>query len=150
MYPRVAVGDHNITNVGDGEENFKVTSWVSHPNYNARTTDYDYAIMTLEKEIQFSHSAMPVCLPTKTLNGGENAIVTGWGTTEYASGAFPHVLMEASVTVLTSSDCKGEDTLYSSSDITDRMLCAAEDSTDACQGDSGGPLITMEVTFPSL
>ena len=146
MYPRIAVGDHNVNIVEDGEENFRVKSWVSHPEYNVRTTDYDYAIITLEEEIQFSDSAWPVCLPTKELSGGEEATVTGWGTTQYGTGKFPDVLQEATVTVLTPSQCT-DDTLYIPSDITERMLCAAEDSKDACQGDSGGPLITAEVTF---
>lgn len=140
---RVAVGDHDISVTGDGEENFTVQSWVSHPRYNVRTTDYDYAIITLNKPINFSNSAMPICLPTRPLAGGEEAIVTGWGTTEYATNKYPDVLLEATVTVQTSRQCT-TGTVYSSSSITSRMLCAAQTNKDACQGDSGGPLIAME------
>ena len=148
LYPRVAVGDHNI-NIQDGEEDFSVESWVSHPQYDPRTTDYDYAIITLTTPIVFSDSAMPVCLPTQELGGGEEAIVTGWGTTEYGGQISPDVLQEATVTVLTNTACRGGDTLYVPSDITSRMVCAAQTNKDACQGDSGGPLITLEVTFLS-
>ena len=148
MYPRVAVGDHDISVEGDGEENFHVQSWVSHPQYNLATTDYDYAIITLSKPIQFSDSAMPICLPSRPLTGGEEAIVTGWGTTEYSTSKYPDVLQEASVTVLTHTQCT-TNTYYAPHKVTRRMLCAAETDKDACQGDSGGPLITMEVTFLS-
>ena len=149
LCPRVVVGDHDLYIKGDGEKNFLVESWVSHPQYNPRNTDYDYAIITLQKPIEFSFSALPVCLPGTELKGGEEAIVTGWGTTEYGSSQFPRFLQEASVTVLTSENCTAGDKLYSNSDITSRMLCASEPGKDACQGDSGGPLITMEVTLPS-
>ena len=143
------MGDHDLYIKGDGEKYFSVKSWVSHPQYDPRTTDYDYAIITLNNPIDFSVSAMPICLPKQKLRGGEEAIVTGWGTTEYGSGKYPRYLQEARVTVLTTEDCTREDKLYSSSDITSRMLCAAQDSNDVCQGDSGGPLIAMEVTFLS-
>ena len=149
IYPRVVVGDHDLYIKGDGEKNYLVESWVSHPQYNPRTTDYDYAIITLQKPIEFSFSALPVCLPSTELAGGEEAIVTGWGTPEYGSSHYPRILQEASVTVLNSEDCTGDDKLYSNSDITSRMVCASEPGKDACQGDSGGPLITMEVGCPS-
>ena len=144
------MGDHDLYIKGDGEKYFSVKSWVSHPKYNARTTDYDYSIITLKNPIDFSVSAMPICLPKKELAGGEAAIVTGWGTTEYGSGATPRYLQEARVTVLTARDCTAGDKLYTSSDITSRMLCAAEPGKDACQGDSGGPLIALEVKLPLL
>ena len=139
------MGDHDLYIKGDGEKYFSVSSWVSHPKYNARTTDYDYSIITLKNPIDFSVSAMPICLPKNKLEGGEDAIVTGWGTTEYGAGKTPRYLQEARVTVLTARDCTAGDKLYTSSDITSRMLCAAEPGKDACQGDSGGPLIALEV-----
>ena len=152
MCPRVVVGDHDLYISGDGEKSFLVESWVSHPQYNPRNTDYDYSIITLKYPIDFSMSlsAMPVCLPKNDLMGGEEAIVTGWGTTEFGSGKFPRLLQEARVTVLTTPDCTAADKLYSSSDITSRMLCAAEPRKDACQGDSGGPLITIEADHYSV
>ena len=72
MYPRIAVGDHDISVEGDGEENFHVQSWVSHPQYNLATTDYDYAIITLSKPIQFSDSAMYICEVAEAQNRKSN------------------------------------------------------------------------------
>merc|ERR1712098_1021476 len=98
----------------------------NHPNYNDRTVDYDYAILTLCESVSFTTDISPACLPSSSSNNYDNreSVVSGWGTLS-TGGSTPD---------------------YSSSDIADRMLCAGAGGKDACQGDSGGPLVTKEST----
>ena len=105
---------------------------------------------------------MPVCLPDSATDyDAVTSVVTGWGTTS-SGGSQPIVLHEVEVTTRshhvpaildsqkkmsvfrTNAACT-TGTLYSPSQITDNMICAAATGKDSCQGDSGGPLITLEV-----
>jgi hypothetical protein len=42
-------------------------TFVSHPSYNSNTNENDFAIITLQTDVAFSTSIIPVCLP---LSGG--------------------------------------------------------------------------------
>lgn len=141
----VLIGEHNY-NQADGERRMQVCSKKEHPNYDGSTVDYDYAILTLCDEIEFTEDASPVCLPTisgqaSSFNEGKASVVSGWGTLQSGGSQSP-VLQEATVTTMSNSQCTASDTQYSSSEITNRMLCAAASGKDSCQGDSGGPLTT--------
>ena len=48
------------------------------------------------------------------------------------------------MTTMTLSECRGSGTQYTSSDVTPRMICAADTGKDSCQGDSGGPMIVHD------
>jgi len=140
---KVVVGEHDYTDANDGQESITPSSWTSHPDYNSGTTDYDFAIIKLSSELSFSNKVMPACLPDSSTNyDAVSAVVSGWGTTS-SGGTQPNVLHEAEVTTRTNTECT-TNTLYSTSDITSQMICAAGSGKDSCQGDSGGPLITLE------
>ena len=65
------------------------------------------------------------------------AVVSGWWT--LIDGVnIPNVLHEVSIHTMSNSDCTGTSTYYSTSQITARMLCAAEPGQDVCTGDAGG------------
>ena len=49
---------------------------------------------------------------------------------------------------MTNGQC--HNTLYSSSDISSNMMCAARAGKDSCQGDSGGPLVTSKGSYYSV
>jgi len=142
----VVLGEHNLS-VNDGEKKVRVCSTKNHPNYNDRTVDYDYAILTLCESVSFTTDISPACLPSSSSNNYDNreSVVSGWGTLS-TGGSTPNVLHEVTVNTMSNSQCRGSSTDYSSSDITDRMLCAGAGGKDACQGDSGGPLVTKEST----
>jgi secreted trypsin-like serine protease len=139
----VLVGEHNTT-MPDGEYKIGVRKIIQHPDYNGATTDNDYSMLILKKDVRWSESAKPVCLPRKSPPSYENikSTVTGWGTLNYG-GELSDTLQEVEVTTMTNSACSSG-TLYDPSWITDNMICAADDGKDACQGDSGGPLIAKE------
>jgi len=140
----VLVGEHDITR-GDGEQRVKPSSWTSHPSYNSNTQDNDFAIVQLSSPVTFSNTVSPVCLPSSSSNNydGQKATATGWGTLS-SGGSQPSVLQEVDVTVLSNQDCRSGATSYSSSQISDNMLCAGDSGKDSCQGDSGGPLVSQK------
>ena len=117
-----------------------------HPNYNSGTLNNDFSVLKLKTSVDYCSypHIRPVCLPTDTSIKyvGDMATVTGWGTTS-SGGSLSNKLREVEVKVLSNHQCRSDYT-YSSSDITNQMLCAAVagGGKDSCQGDSGGPLVT--------
>merc|ERR1712042_26714 len=140
----VVLGEHDLTK-SDGEKKVRVCGTTNNPNYNTRNIDYDFSILTLCEDVQFSTDISPACLPTTSTTNYDNkqAVVSGWGTLS-TGGTTPSVLHEATVKTMSNSQCTSSSTSYSRWDITDRMICASAPGKDACQGDSGGPLVTRE------
>ena len=84
---------------------------LNHPDYNERTTNYDFALLKLRTPVDFCAKAhiRPVCLPTDASQtyAGSVATVTGWGTTT-SGGNLSSTLQEVEVVVLTNYNCKGD------------------------------------------
>jgi len=147
----VYLGEHNRKENTEADEiQVNVAEMIRHGQYDAGTTDYDFALLKLTDKIDFvTHPHIrPICLPAPGSNNNYNdyvAVVTGWGVTE--DGTTSDYLREVDVTVMTNSECN---TAYTSTgySITQQMICAAEANNlggkDACGGDSGGPMITKE------
>ena len=105
---QVVVGDHDLTD--DQGDFYKVSSILKHPDYNdTLPVDYDIAILTLTKQITFSPTVAPICLPASVQAdfAGEGATVTGWGSTlAYGiSASFPTTLQEVDMKVMENSQC---------------------------------------------
>jgi len=147
---QVLLGDHK-TNQNDHVV-FNVAAIQDHPDYNSQTTDYDFSMLQLSTAVDFDTHAdiRPVCLPPAAFSGDYaevTATVTGWGTTS-SGGSQSTTLKEVDVGVITNQQC-GNNYGYSSSWITDSMLCAVVPGggKDACQGDSGGPLVANQQNY---
>merc|ERR1711976_801628 len=135
----VLVGEHRID---DGQfTRIGLSAINDHPNYNDRSLNNDYSILTLAEPVTFSDKVRPACLPSNAAEEyiGRTATVSGWGTLT-SGGNQPAVLNEVDVTVQSNDQCKQA---YGSG-ITNHMICAADAGKDSCQGDSGGPLVTKE------
>merc|ERR1711976_486988 len=134
----VLVGEHRID---DGEfTRIGLSAINDHPNYNDRSLNNDYSILTLDTPVTISPAVRPACLPSSDSDyTGKIATVSGWGSLT-SGGNQPAVLNEVDVTVQSNSDCKNA---YGGG-ITNNMICAADAGKDSCQGDSGGPLVTEE------
>jgi len=117
-----------------GVEKFAVDKVISHPEYNKKPQDYDYALVHIAGESKYT----PIALNKTVISGTPDLITAGWGYTE-ENGEIPNILRKVTVPLVTSKACSAA---YPGS-ITDRMLCAglAAGGKDSCQGDSGGPLI---------
>jgi len=142
---RVKVGDHNRMEA-DGEIVFEVSSYKAHESYRYPSLDYDFAILTLSRDIEFSKEVSPVCLPDSNgLDEHSQTIVSGWGRT-YGGGRASDNLLDITVTTMTNEVCKLniKENGYTPSELTDRMLCGAAPGVSGCQGDSGGPWVTRD------
>ena len=129
----VHVGEHDVT-IADGEQKIRPSSFISHPQYNSGTYDNDFAIITLSREVTFSRTIMPVCLPTPGSNyDSQEATVTGWGTFASGSNEVPKTLNEVDVDTISNTACT-TNTLYRPGTITNNMLCARRSGKDSCQG----------------
>ena len=144
---QVVLGEHDISVTTETVTvRSAVLEIISHPDYNLLSSDLDFALLRLANPINFEavSNIRPICLPADASQtyAGNSATITGWGTLEFL-GSFPTKLQEVNVTVLTNEDCR-TDTAYSSSDITDNMVCAGDTvngGKDSCQGDSGLTMI---------
>jgi len=122
----------------------RVVQQIAHPSYDKSTTGYDFALLRLESPMQMNSCVGLVCLPEqgRDVAPGTTCWITGWGRTR-SGGSAARLLQEVQVDTMSNAQCRA--TNYSSSVITDSMLCAqgrnSQGITDACQGDSGGPLV---------
>ena len=136
------LGDHDYLITTETDHIDKdIATIINHPNYNDDTFDFDFALLKLDSEVDFSlHPTIrPICLPSdaKDSHTGQAAITTGWGRTQFG-GSSSNVLLEVDVSVLSNMACKA-DYGYDPEEISDQMICANKDGggKDACQGDSG-------------
>ena len=102
----MVAGDHDLTD--DQGDFYKVSSILKHPDYNGTLpVDYDFAILTLAKTITFSLTVAPICLPASVQAdfAGEEATVTGWGSTLAYGGSLPTTLQQVDMQVMENSLC---------------------------------------------
>ncbi len=108
------------------------------------TYDNDISVLTLAEEVEFSNTVIPACLPDPNYHDyiGELLTVSGWGHLA-DGGQASDTLQAVLVPYIENSVCSGDKTEYSSSEITENMMCAGNithGSIDSCQGDSGGKI----------
>merc|ERR1712183_1203948 len=117
-------------------------SFQCHPSYSTRNNDYDYAILTLDSEIQEDSDIGYIQVASKDYAAGTSAQITGWGLTNAANNAVPTQLQGATTVLVSMDDCART---WGSRNLSDRMQCAGGQGINSgCMGDSGGPLAVQE------
>lgn len=112
-----------------------------HPQFNFDEAVYDFAMLKLEKPLQFSQFIRPIALPIKNSDILEGSLtVTGWGRiSEY--GQLSEKLLRVSLNLVDRKTCQAKFD-PSVQKITEMHICAlGTPGKDACSGDSGGPLV---------
>ncbi|KAF5287638.1 hypothetical protein FQA39_LY15841 [Lamprigera yunnana] len=118
----------------------RVKSLHPHPNYKTDSSDYDVAVLLLEKSYTLSASIQTIPIISKGVEVPTNAMgaATGWGQL-YFEGPFPEVLQVVWVPKISQANCVK---FYPEENVTQRMECYGykEGNKDVCYGDSGGPI----------
>ncbi|XP_053735135.1 coagulation factor IXa [Synchiropus splendidus] len=139
----VRVGEYDIHEKEDTEQDHEVQKTFFHPSYNTSISVYnhDIALLYLATPISFSSVVRPICLGPKEfierlVKFASPATVSGWGRTRHL-GNLAESLQKVEVPFTHRAECKRS----SSSRVTRYMFCAGyyDEEKDACQGDSGGP-----------
>uniref|UniRef100_A0A1I8PAU9 Peptidase S1 domain-containing protein n=1 Tax=Stomoxys calcitrans TaxID=35570 RepID=A0A1I8PAU9_STOCA len=147
----VRVGDHNIDTAKDCNEYvcidppqyLGIEKVIAHENYRKvmgkRGSVNDIALLRVDRDIEYSKSVAPVCLPSvvptlKPLEPGMKLTAAGWG--HIGSRSYSPVKLTVSLPYVANENC----TLS----VDESHLCAGgRFREDTCSGDSGGGIFRL-------
>lgn len=137
---------YNSLQHGSGGTLVAVQSIVTHPSYSSSTINNDIAILRLASALTLGQTqarAIPLPSQGSDPSAGQQALVSGWGTTS-EGGSLSASLRSVTVPIVSRADAQAS---YGSASITTNMIAAglSQGGKDACQGDSGGPLVVNGV-----
>lgn len=130
--------------LSQGGEVSGVDAIIVHDNWDARSFDYDIALLKTTKPLQTaSVKLVTVENAVDLVPPGVLGTVSGWGLTS-EGGTISDVLQHVGVQVTSNEICNSPASYFGQ--ITDRMVCAgfATGGRDSCQGDSGGPFVVFD------
>lgn len=148
---RVVVGTTRLNSTqGQARRIPGVSSIRVHPKYTGRNSDYDVAVIRLDRPV---NGIKPILLDRAGSNAwekpGRQVTAAGWGDTKAqpaTGGTAPRLtasMREARPPIVSDSKCRRA---YASSGnpalrvAPGLMVCAGKKGVDTCQGDSGGPI----------
>ena len=147
------MGEHDINQQIDCNENIcssaalrvGIDQIIPHENYKDKSTnkENDIGLVRLDRNIRYSNSIKPICLPSVLTTDSRSSqfTVAGWGRT--LSNQKSPIKQKLAMTLVDQQKCVKK-FAERKVKIVDSQLCAggiyAEDS---CEGDSGGPLMRV-------
>lgn len=138
--------DLNVTNEA-GSNIHTVYNIINHPdwNYDSENYDADIAIVVLNKDVVFSDTIKPICVPEHTNDKKKMGTVIGWGKSEKSEDS--HDLRPSKIVVpsVDSTECFTKFPQLAQI-ASNRTFCGGFDSQGKapCSGDSGGGFYTLE------
>lgn len=138
---KVVIGAHDLRDLTRAEER-SVKTVISHPKYNSSATDYDFALVQIDRPSRLRPAALSRVDLNLKAPVDLDLIVAGWGATREGAWSLPSKLQKVSLPFVDRETCNVP---YAGA-ITESMLCAGFESggKDSCQGDSGGPMVGYE------
>ena len=147
---KVKLGDHFRFMVDPYEETFELDDNEAivfggiDKGYDPHRYDNDIAMIKLNRDVKFNSHVRPICLlkplhhDVGLTNPGSRATVVGWGYYTVGGNSKAFSPLETTVSIHHNSRCNEA---VVGRILTDNMICARGNDTDACPGDSGGPLM---------
>lgn len=128
-----------------GGKIFQVREIYQNKHFNLQEMGYDVSVLVLSETLEFQSGIQKIELIDERMQiepGVTTAMCTGWGTTS-TEGDLSKMLQSVDVVIVGSKECQNDYAKAHGSmpEITETMICAANDKKDSCQGDSGGPLV---------
>ena len=68
---RALIGAHNFYSLGSQSKFVEVETIHNHPEYDNTTINYDFAILTLKEDLDYSYGVNEICMPRYIFGGGE-------------------------------------------------------------------------------
>ncbi|KAI9554766.1 hypothetical protein GHT06_020043 [Daphnia sinensis] len=139
-----SIGNPDENTSDDAQMTRRIARVAIHKAYNAKSSKFDIAVVTMDTPVAFSQAISPVCLPPPSsdvdIYAAKDAYIMGWGDIAPVDDATPvTTLHEALVQTITHEECKG---IYTEpGQIVPHMLCAKTEVSGACPGDGGSPLV---------
>jgi len=142
----VILGAHNIQQQNETtQRRFQSSRVIIHPQWNRTSIQNDVALIILPQSVTLNANIQLVRLPQRWSNAdyvNEDAIVSGWGRASDSSNSISPVLREATVQIITNSQCN----IRFLGSIIDSHICASGQwGRSGCNGDSGGALVVNGV-----
>ncbi|KAF0712696.1 hypothetical protein As57867_004705, partial [Aphanomyces stellatus] len=121
-------------------ETIQVDRSIPHPSYDPTTRANDVAVLHLATP----SAAAPVAISWDVVDASQPVTLRGWG--QLVDGTkVNNAMMETSTSVWANTDCAFVYAKVASPDsISDSVLCAGGQSTDACVGDAGDALTIVD------
>ncbi|XP_017778782.1 PREDICTED: chymotrypsin-1-like [Nicrophorus vespilloides] len=120
---------------GEGQES-KINSVRLHGKF-AVSLENDIAILKLTTPLKFNENVKPIVLPTTSIKGDSEVLLSGWGTTSYP-GNVPDGLRFINLKTMDSETCNR---LQNWEVFSSQVCTFTKAGEGTCQGDSGGPLV---------
>ncbi|KAM7357438.1 venom serine protease Bi-VSP-like [Cochliomyia hominivorax] len=151
----VRLGEHDLTTDTEAHHvDINVVRIEKHPDYYKPSGRNDIAVLYLERNVEFSDTISPICMPTSPQLRQKtyvryNPFVIGWGKT-MEGGTPSNVLQELQIPIYENQICrdryKQKKLLIAENQFDEAVICAGvlSGGKDTCQGDSGGPLMIPE------
>ncbi|KAM9607411.1 chymotrypsinogen B isoform 1-T1 [Trichechus inunguis] len=138
----VVAGEYDQGSDAENIQVLNIAKVFKNPKFSMLTIRNDITLLKLARPARFSLTVSEVCLPNAEddFPAGSLCVTTGWGKTKYSAIKIPEKLQQATLPLLSNTDCKK----YWGSKITDVMVCAGASGVSSCMGDSGGPLVCQK------
>jgi hypothetical protein len=160
---KVRVGEYDARGLNLPErimhEEYTVTHFLTHPDFNPKRLSNDLAILYADKEINLNHPGVnTACLPScsnqfqyQFVNGtGIRCWVAGRGKNEF-DGSFQPVQHKVDLPIVGARQCNRalkvalndhQEGVGDAFNLDESEMCAGgEEGKDACTGDGGSPLV---------
>lgn len=115
-------------------EFLQVSKIINHPNYNVKTVDYDFALLSLAASINLdgrTKAVIALPLANELIADGTVVQISGWGTTSESSKLVSRYLRGTTVLTVNQLSCSSAYGRYGAF-ISKQMVCAGSTGKDTC------------------
>merc|ERR1739838_89461 len=142
---RVILGEHDRDSNAEDIQTMRIAKVFKHPRYNQFTINNDITLIKLASPAQMGLRVSPVCVAETGDNfeGGMKCVTSGWGLTRHNAPDTPALLQQASLPLLTNSQCQR----FWGNRISNLMICAGASGASSCMGLEPAPHLCPESTL---